>query len=115
MSYILASLAKRLDKHHDSWDLYLPLAQYVYNTSPCLDSTGYTPAFLVHGRILRSPIDNLTPELPEPPRSAQHYVAKLLHVLESARQDAESTLKERKQSMQDRSSSRIHGPSVPSR
>lgn len=110
MSYILASLAKRLDKHHDSWDLYLPLAQYVYNTSPCLDSTGYTPAFLVHGRILRSPIDNLTPELPEPPRSAQQYVAKLFHVLESARQDAETTLKERKDSMQTKFQPKVHNP-----
>ena len=92
------------------WDAYLPFVQYVYNMSPCLASTGYNPAFLVHGRVLRSPMYNLTQQLPEPPRSSQQYVAKLLDVLESARQDAETTLKERKDPMQTKFQPKVHDP-----
>ena len=96
MSYILASLAKRLDAEHDTWDRHLPFVQFVYNTTPCLDSTGYSPAFLVNGRYLRSPLDHSLPTLPEPPRSAQVYVAELLHNLESARVTAREVTRQRK-------------------
>ena len=102
MSIILASLAKRLDDQHDTWDRHLPFVQFVHNNSPCLDSTGYTPAFLIYGRYPRSPLENRLPQLPDPPRSAQQYVANLLHLLESARIDAESTMKIRKEYMADK-------------
>ena len=99
MSYIPASLAKRLDAEHDTWDRHLPFVQFVYNTTPCLDSTAYSPAFLVHGRYLRSPLDHSLPTLPEPPRSAQVYVAELLHHLESARVTATEVTMQRKSVM----------------
>ncbi len=110
MSYILEALSKRLERHHDTWDQHLPFVQYVYNTTPCLDSTGYSPSFLLHGRVLKSPVDIITPELPDPPRSAQQYVAKLLHVLEVAHEDAVNTMKERKQQMVTKASDKTHDP-----
>ena len=106
----MANNTKRLDTHHDTWDQHLPFVQYVYNTSPCLDSTGYSPSFLVHGRVLQTPLDNLTHQLSETPRSAQQYVANLFHVLESARQDAEITMKERKDAMRDKFKPKVQDP-----
>ncbi len=110
MSVILASLAKRLDEQHDTWDQHLPFVQFVHNTTPCLDSTRYTPAFLAYGRHPRSPLDHLLPQIEEPPKSAQLYVADLMHVLESARQDAACALKESKTRMVDKLQSQIHEP-----
>ena len=77
MSVILASLAKRLDAQHDTWDRHLPFVQFVHNNSPCLDSTGYSPAFLTYGRHPRSPLDTMLPSIPDPSRSAQQYLADL--------------------------------------
>ena len=96
MSSILASLSKQLDSVHDIWDQYLPFTQFVHNTTPCLDSTDYTPAFLVYGRHLRTPIDHQLPIPDDVPRSAQQYVSNLITVLDSARRDAELNLSERK-------------------
>ena len=110
MSIILAALAKRLDDQHDTWDRHLPFVQFAHNNSPCLDSTGYTPAFLTYGKYPRSPLENRLPQLPDPPRSAQQYVANLLHLLESARIDAESTMKTRKEYMADKWKQQAHEP-----
>ena len=100
MSYILASLAKQLDGFHTQWDQFLPFTQFVYNTSPSLDSTEYTPAFLVYGRHLRTPLDHVAPFPQSCPKSAQHYVGELIPLLEAARLEAEQTLKDRKLLMQ---------------
>ena len=99
MSVILAFLAKRLDAQHDTWDRHLPFVQFVHNNSPCLDSTGYSPAFLTYGRHPRSPLDTMLPAIPDPPRSAQQYLADLLSVLECAKADAEAAMTARKQFM----------------
>lgn len=41
-------------KDHKSWDKNLPALQFAYNTA-VYDATGYTPAFLNHGRELALP------------------------------------------------------------
>ena len=100
MSYILASLSKQLDGFHTHWDEYLPFTQFVYNTSPSLDSTEYSPAFLVYGRHLRTPLDHVIPVPDKCPKSAQEFVSELVPLLDAARVEVEQTLKERKVLMQ---------------
>ena len=106
MSYILSSLAKQLDEFHMQWDQYLPFTQFVYNTSPCLDSTEFTPAFLVYGRHPRTPLDQVIPNPQNCPKSAQNYVSELLPMLDAARVEAEQTLNERKGLMKKRCTER---------
>ena len=85
MSYILSSLSKQLWGYHNQWDQCLPFTQFVYNTTPCLDSTEYIPDVLEYGRHLRTPLDQVLPTPQDRPRSAQSYVAELLPILENAR------------------------------
>ncbi|XP_033101341.1 uncharacterized protein LOC117104601 [Anneissia japonica] len=99
MSFILASLSKQLDRVHNVWDRYLHFTQFAHNTSSCLDSTTYTPAFLVYGRHLRTPIDHELPVLHDVPKSAQQYVAELIPIMETTRREAELTLISRKTAM----------------
>ena len=49
MSTIVNSISKRIDDDEDNLDRFIPFIQFSYNT-PCLDSTEYTPLFLLHGR-----------------------------------------------------------------
>ena len=96
MSYIFASLSKQLDGFHTHWDEYLPFAQFVYNTSPSLDSTEYSPAFLVYGRHLHTPLDHVIPVPDKCPKSAQEFVSELVPLLDAARVEVEQTLKNQK-------------------
>ena len=100
-----------MEKCHDRWDVYLRFTQFVYNTTSCLDSTGYPPAFLVYGCYVRSPLDNALPDLPKVPRSAQQYVATLLDVLENATEHAADVLTERKEVMTQKFTKKVCDPS----
>ena len=108
MGVILASLSKHLDEVHNMWDQYLPFTQFVHNTTPCLDSTSYTPSFLVYGRTLRTPLDSQLPQMEEVPKSAQQFVADLVSLLELARRDAEQSLLESKENMVHRTREKVH-------
>ena len=77
MSNILNSLSKLLQDKHDIWDTYLPFVQYAYNTTPCLDSTSYSPYFLNHGRYPRMPIDRQLSQIIDLPNTANTFVEKL--------------------------------------
>jgi len=44
------------EKDHRSWDEQLPALQFAFNTATH-DATGYTPAYLLHGRELTSPTE----------------------------------------------------------
>jgi len=47
-------IAQYVGKNHRHWDRQILTLQFAYNTAKH-DSTGYTPAFLNHGRELRRP------------------------------------------------------------
>ena len=53
MSAISNSLAKNIDDEAN-WDSLIRFIQFAHNNRPCLDSTDYTPFFLIHGRHPRS-------------------------------------------------------------
>lgn len=49
-------ISQYVDKDHRTWDEHLPELQFAYNTA-VHDATGYTPAYLNHGRELISPTE----------------------------------------------------------
>ncbi|XP_050456461.1 uncharacterized protein K02A2.6-like [Cataglyphis hispanica] len=64
---IKTMIAQYVDRDHREWDEALPAVQFAYNTA-VHDVTGYTPAFVNHGRELTSPAPALprNPETPTP-------------------------------------------------
>ena len=111
MSNILNSLSKLLEDKHDIWDNFIPYVQYSYNTTPNLDSTGFTPFFLNHGRYPRMPIDTVLqhpPEMIAP--SAAEFITQTVKNLNVAYQSAENILKERKEIMKLKSEKSTNNP-----
>lgn len=99
MSFITTSLSKYISGPQDRWDELLPFIQFAYNTTPCLDSTEYTPYFLVHGRHPVMPSDSaLAPPL-NVSRDTSTFIAQLLSNLEASRSAARNILQERRQAM----------------
>ncbi|XP_029673843.1 uncharacterized protein LOC115241984 [Formica exsecta] len=47
-------ISKFVDKDHRDWDEHLPAFQFAFNTA-VHDATGYTPAYITHGRELVPP------------------------------------------------------------
>ncbi|XP_029675195.1 uncharacterized protein LOC115242794 [Formica exsecta] len=54
-------VAQYVDRDYREWDEQIPALQFAYNTATH-DATGYTPAYLNHGRELVPP----APALPTP-------------------------------------------------
>ena len=104
MSFITTFLAKYIDGAQDNWDELIPFVRFAYNTSPCLDSTEYSPYFLVHGLHPVMPSDtSLKPPL-NVSKDTASFVGTLLSNLEVARTSAKDILKERKEAMAKRKS-----------
>ena len=98
MANITNQLAKHVDDSEESWDTFIPYIQFSYNTSPCLDSTQYTPFFLLHRRHPKSFLD-LDIENFELPTNGREYIIHTLERLEAARAIARETLITRKEQM----------------
>jgi hypothetical protein len=84
MSVISNSLAK----------IFIRFIEFAYNNSPCLDSTDYTPFFLIHGRHPRSLLDVNIDNF-DIPITCRDYVISLMENIEKARTTAVETLKEK--------------------
>ena len=110
MSNILNSLSKLLQDKHDIWNIYLPFVQYVYNTTPCLDSTSYSPYFLNHGCYSRMPIHMQLSQIIDLPNTANKCVEHLVKQLQFENTAAESIMLERKQHMQEQSQLHMRDP-----
>jgi hypothetical protein len=55
------NLALYVNDLHNDWDDYIGAVCYAYNTAVNLDSTGYSPFFLMFGREPFSPLDTVLP------------------------------------------------------
>ncbi|CAC5365508.1 unnamed protein product [Mytilus coruscus] len=69
-------LSKYLDDNKN-WQNFLPFIQFAYNTAPSVDTTDYSPFFLVYGRHPKNPIDSNLQNL-DVNKTAQEYVTTLL-------------------------------------
>ena len=72
---------------HKDWDLYLRAVCHGYNTSVCIDSTQYSPFYLMYGREPFCPLDTILPRMTDPAPSTQEYVRQLVHAREVAVQN----------------------------
>ena len=106
VSVISNSLAKNIDDDEENWDRFIRFIQFAYNNSPCLDSTDYTPFFLIHGRHLDVNIDNF-----DIPITCRDYAISLMENIEKVRTTAVETLKERKQQMKNKADISTQKPS----
>ena len=68
----------------DDWDVYLPTAQLMYNTTVSL-STGYTPYLLMHGREARMPsfshMEGAVKELNPKDELSNEFVRKMVETM----------------------------------
>ncbi|CAG2196856.1 unnamed protein product [Mytilus edulis] len=97
MSTIKDMLSKYIEDNSD-WDRYIPFIQFAYNTSPSIDSTDYSPFFLVNGRHPKSFLDTHLPNM-EVNVTAREYIVQTLENIEKARAVARENLQEHKTEM----------------
>jgi hypothetical protein len=90
MSVISNSLAKNIDDEAN-WNSLIRFIQFAYSNSPCLDSTDYTPFFLIHGRHQRSLLDVNIDNF-DIPITCRDYVISLMENIENARTTAVETV-----------------------
>ena len=83
-----STLAKNLSMYvsadHTDWDIYVRAICYGYNTSICIDSTQFSPFFLVYGREPFYPLDTILPNMQEAPCQVHEHILKLAHAREVA-------------------------------
>ena len=64
MRTLQSVLAKFVDEHQRDWASYLPMVQFAYNSS-VQESTGYTPAKLMFGREMVTPLSFVAGRTPD--------------------------------------------------
>lgn len=77
---------------HREWDLYLPLISFALRTAPH-QSTGDTPAYLLYGRDLHTPLDLwILPQAERTPENVQGYRSELTSSLRDAYDQVRNSL-----------------------
>ena len=83
-----STLAKNLSMYvssdHKDWDLYVRAVCFGYNTSVCIDSTQYSPFFIMFGREPHYPLDTVLPSVQGLPNSVKEHVLQIAHAREVA-------------------------------
>ena len=98
------NLSMYVNEKHDDWDLYLKAVCYSYNTSMCIESTGYSPFFIMFGREPLEPIDTVLKNNNSYRTEVQETILKLQTVREIAKRNVE----ERQQKMKTRYDQNIY-------
>jgi hypothetical protein len=85
-STLATNLTFYIKEKHNDWDKYLAAICYAYNTTIALDSTGYSPFFLMFGREPLSPLDTILPEfkVSQSDLFLNEYISKLIKAREVA-------------------------------
>lgn len=110
MSVNLNSLSKYVDDKHDDWDKDIPFVQFVHNTTPCLDSTDFTPYFLTHGRNPTTFVD-LDIDIPDNLKTGTaDFIGPLIDRFTKAKDYVKHKLDERKAIMVKRTNKKINEP-----
>jgi hypothetical protein len=80
------NLALYVNDLHNDWDDYVGAVCYAYNTAVNLDSTGYSPFFLMFGREPFSPLDTVLPTVTDlnDHEMLSYYIVKLTKAREVA-------------------------------
>ena len=91
------NLAMYVNEQHDDWDTYVRAIVYSYNTSVCVDSTQYSPYFLMFGHEPFGPLETVLPNLQDLRQEVKETVLKLHKVREVAKQNLEERKKKMKE------------------
>jgi hypothetical protein len=84
------NLAQYVNDLHNDWDDYISAVCYAYNTAVNLDSTGYSPFFLMFGREPISPLDTVLPTVTD--LTENEMLSEYIQKLTKAREIAASNL-----------------------
>ena len=92
------NLSMYVNDRHDDWDLLLRGVCYSYNTTTCVDSTQFSPYYLMFGREPLHPIDTILP----PNKTFRNEVGETIAKVQFAREKARDNISERQQLMKKR-------------
>ena len=106
------SLIKQLSAFTDAnardWDQFIRPVVFSYNTSVCVESTHYSPFYLMFGRDPRSPFSTTIPETPEVPNSDNKaFIENLITGLTHAHEIAQENMKYHKEKMKEQYDKRV--------
>ena len=103
-STICKNLAMYVNEKHDNWDLYLKAICYSYNTSACIESTQYSPFFVMFGREPLQPLDTVLTL----PKTSREEVKETVVKVQRIREIAKENLSQRQQLMKERYDQNIY-------
>ena len=92
------NLSMYVNDRHDDWDLLLRGVCYSYNTTTCVDSTQFSPYYLMYGREPLHPIDTVLP----PNKVFRNEVGETIAKVQFAREKARDNIAERQKLMKER-------------
>ena len=105
---MLAMLASTVEEDPSNWEQHLRKVCMAYNTS-VQPSTGYTPFYLMFGRLARLPVDIMYGSCPTEPVLPHQYVKTLKDTLESAYTKARQHMQATAMRSEELYNKRVHG------
>ncbi|XP_046575996.1 uncharacterized protein LOC124284000 [Haliotis rubra] len=111
-SVIAQAIRVYCEDAREAWPHLLPSIMAGYRLSPAINSTGYSPYFMVYGLEPRLPIDNILQPLPDGlPYTVRTDLRQLLDNLDIARHIAQANVKSVQEAYKARYDPKARGPS----
>ena len=93
-SYILQALRAYCKGQQDDWPELLPGIMMAYRSTPCTQSTQFSPFFMLYGREMRLPIDTVLQPKDHLPQDHKVHLGRILQNLEVCRKIAGENIKD---------------------
>ena len=93
-SYILQALRAYCKGQQDDWPELLPGIMMAYRSTPCTQSTQFSPFFMLYGREMRLPIDTVLQPKDHLPQDHKVHLSRILQNLEVCRKIAGENIKD---------------------
>ena len=92
--YILQALRAYCKGQQDDWPELLPGIMMAYRSTPCTQSTQFSPFFMLYGREMRLPIDTVLQPKDHLPQDHKVHLSRILQNLEVCRKIAGENIKD---------------------
>ena len=92
--YILQALRAYCKGQQDDWPELLPGIMMAYRSTPCTQSTQFSPFFMLYGREMRLPIDTVLQPKDHLPQDHKVHLSRILQNLEVCRKIAGKNIKD---------------------
>ena len=93
-TYILQALRAYCKGQQDDWPELLPGFMMAYRSTPCTQSTQFSPFFMLYGREMRLPIDTVLQPKDHLPQDHKVHLSRILQNLEVCRKIAGENIKD---------------------